>query len=73
MSKAQAEVETEKCDITLKVCSLVPVPSSLFVSRSNLASEQRADPTIGGYFDQLLSDVDGKVPYGGICCRTGCW
>ena len=60
MSKDQPELEVEDHVTKLNVGSSVPVLSSLFVSRSDLASEQQVDPILGEYFDQVLSEGDGE-------------
>ena len=69
MSKDQPELEVEECVTKLNVGSPVPVPRSLFVFHSDLLSEQRADPTLGEYFDQMLSEVDGKSALVILCFR----
>ena len=50
------------------------IPDSLLsVSRSDLAAEKQADPTLSELFEMVLSDVEMKSAVKGYFFRTGCW
>ena len=72
MSRVQSELEPEQSSTELKLDFSVSVPSSLLsVSRSELAAEQWADPTLGELFDQVLSEIDGKSAMHGYMLQDG--